>query len=183
MRTRIFVTLAIVATILSFSFSAASSIKSMPYKAYYNNLTADTKKQIECLAENMYFEAAHESKEGKIAVAFVTMNRMNSGYFPNTICGVVKQKTQTVCQFSWYCEERPKAMSYGKVLTNTSNVLYNDIRELAVYVYANYDKINDPSKGALFYHADYVNPNWRNMEKTAVIGRHIFYIRKDLRNI
>jgi hypothetical protein len=74
-------------------------------------------------------------------------------------------------------------MSYGKVLTNTSNVLYNDIRELAVYVYANYDKISDPSKGALFYNADYVNPNWRNMEKTAVIGRHIFYIRKDLRNI
>jgi hypothetical protein len=68
-------------------------------------------------------------------------------------------------------------------LTNSNNSLYNDIRNLAIYVYANYELLNDPTNGALFYHADYVRPGWRNMEKTAVIGRHIFYIRKDLRNI
>jgi spore germination cell wall hydrolase CwlJ-like protein len=27
---------------------------------------------------------------------------------------------------------------------------------------------------AMYYHADYVNPNWRR-EKIAKIGRHIFY--------
>jgi spore germination cell wall hydrolase CwlJ-like protein len=181
MQPRILFTLAAVTLILGVSVALASFQTSMPYKAYYNNLTADTKKQIECLAQNIYFEAAHEPEQGKVAVAFVTLNRVKSKHFESDICGVVKQKTGGVCQFSWYCEERPKAMSYAKVLTNEHNPLYNDIRNLAIHVYANYELINDPTKGALFYHADYVRPGWKNMEKTAVIGRHIFYIRKDLR--
>jgi spore germination cell wall hydrolase CwlJ-like protein len=41
--------------------------------------------------------------------------------------------------------------------------------------------MEDPSKGAMFYHADYVFPQWKNMTKTAVIGRHIFYNKKDLK--
>jgi spore germination cell wall hydrolase CwlJ-like protein len=33
----------------------------------------------------------------------------------------------------------------------------------------------------LFYHADYVNPHWRKAKKQTVqIGRHIFYVRKDM---
>jgi spore germination cell wall hydrolase CwlJ-like protein len=185
MQLRILTTLALIAGILFFGLAMAhmNQSKSMPYKAYFNNLTADTKKQIECLAENIYFEAAHEPEQGKVAVAFVTLNRVKSKHFENDICGVVKQKAGGVCQFSWYCEDRPKAISQNRLLTNSNNSLYNDIRNLAIYVYANYEMINDPTKGALFYHADYVRPGWRNMEKTAVIGRHIFYIRKDLRNI
>ena len=185
MQLRILTTLALIAGILFFGLAMAhmNQNKSMPYKAYFNNLTADTKKQIECLAENIYFEAAHEPEQGKVAVAFVTLNRVKSKFFGNDICGVVKQKAGGVCQFSWYCEDRPKAISQNRLLTNSNNSLYNDIRNLAIYVYANYEMINDPTKGALFYHADYVRPGWKNMEKTAVIGRHIFYIRKDLRNI
>ena len=45
---------------------------------------------------------------------------------------------------------------------------------MAVYVYANYENLKDITKGALYYHADYVNPRWK-LEKTTVIGRHIFY--------
>ena len=182
MQVRILFTLIIVTTILGFSVALANfQTPNMPYKAYYNNLTADTKKEIECLAENIYFEAAYEPDKGKVAVAFVTLNRVKSKHFENDICGVVKQKTGSVCQFSWYCEDRPKAMSLGKVLTNSNSPLYNDIRNIAIYVYANYERLEDPTKGALFYHADYVNPGWRNMERTAVIGRHIFYNRKDLK--
>jgi spore germination cell wall hydrolase CwlJ-like protein len=40
--------------------------------------------------------------------------------------------------------------------------------------------MTDPSNGALFYHADYVDPKWKNMIRTNVIGRHIFYNRKNL---
>lgn len=182
MQVRILFTLAIVTLILGFSYSLANiQLPYMPYKAYFNNLTADVKKQIVCLAENIYFEAAYEPYKGKIAVAFVTLNRVNSKHFENTICDVVKEKRGKVCQFSWYCEEKPKAMSYGNVLTNSNSSLYNDITRIAIYVYANYDRLEDPTKGALFYHADYVNPGWRNMEKTATIGRHIFYTRKDLK--
>jgi spore germination cell wall hydrolase CwlJ-like protein len=53
------------------------------------------------------------------------------------------------------------------------------VKDLAAYVYANHQKIKDPSKGALFYHADYVNPGWKNMVYLTKIGRHKFYNRKE----
>jgi spore germination cell wall hydrolase CwlJ-like protein len=149
------------------------------YKANYNLLSKEHKKQVDCLAENIYFESAHEPNKGKIAVAFVTINRVNSNLFENNICGVVKQRNHNVCQFSWWCQEREKAMSEQKVLTNGNNLLYNDIRNIALYVYMNYEKLEDPTKGALFYHADYVDPKWKNMKHMATIGQHIFYNVKE----
>ena len=146
----------------------------------------ERERQLDCLTKNIYYEAATEPFEGKVGVAQVTLNRAESGKFPNDICRVVYQKNifydKVICQFSWYCEERPKAISKSRHLTKTNNSLYNDIRDLALYVYLNHEEMEDPSRGALFYHADYVSPGWRNMEKTNVIGRHIFYIRKDLKS-
>jgi hypothetical protein len=152
-----------------------------------HDLNKTARQEIECLAQNIYFESAHEPVQGQIAVAFVTLNRMKSGYFPNTYCDVVKQKTYnnsyTVCQFSWYCEDRPLAILKAGGLTNNNNSLYNKIVELSLNFYLNHDKMMDPTKGALFYHADYVSPGWPNMRKTAYIGRHIFYQKTTLRNV
>ena len=136
--------------------------------------------QVECLAENIYFESGYEPKEGQVAVAFVTLNRLKSGIFAEDICGVVKQKINNVCQFSWYCEDRQYNISTNKSLTSSNNSLYNSIRELATNVYANSERMTDPSNGALYYHADYVKPGWKNMQTTAVIGRHIFYNKKGI---
>ena len=130
----------------------------------YNQLTKETQKQIDCLAENIYFEAGFESRKGKEAVALVTLNRMQDPRFPKDICGVVKQKTTSVCQFSWFCQ--------NPSIRNKD--VYEDAKEVAVYVYANYENLKDITQGALYYHADYVNPRWK-LEKTTVIGRHIFY--------
>jgi spore germination cell wall hydrolase CwlJ-like protein len=55
--------------------------------------------------------------------------------------------------------------------------LYNEIRDLAVYVVMNYENIKDVTYGATYYHADYVNPAW-GLPKTTKIGRHIFYKKK-----
>jgi len=182
-RTAVLITMCMVALITGFVLQATGNATQLIYKANFNMLSADAKQQVECLAENIYFEAGHEPKLGQVAVAFVTINRVKSGRFENDICGVVKQKIQNVCQFSWWCEERPKAIATSKVLTNGQNKVYNDVRNVALHVYANYEKLEDPSKGALFYHADYVKPGWRNMEYLTTIGRHLFYNRKDLRNI
>ena len=131
----------------------------------YSELTKDTKKQIDCLAENIYHEARSEPEKGKVAVALVTLNRVEDPRFPKDICGVVKQKTQGMCQFSWFCTP---------VTSNKGSESYQSAKEVAVYVYANYEKLHDITKGALYYHADYVNPGWK-LQKTVTIGRHIFY--------
>lgn len=135
----------------------------------YSQLTRDAQKQVDCLAQNIYHEAGYEPEDGQIAVALVTLNRTEDPRFPKDICSVVKQRTNTVCQFSWFCEGK-------KAIRN--NFVYEQTREVALYVYANYEKMHDFTKGALYYHADYVNPRWK-LEKTTKIGHHIFYKEKD----
>jgi spore germination cell wall hydrolase CwlJ-like protein len=143
----------------------------------YSDLTPKAKREVDCLADNIYFESANEPREGKIAVAMVTLNRVEKG-FSDTICGVVKQKTNNssghiVCQFSWWCETRAKNSSLSKA--KYQKELYQESQDIAVYVYMNYDIMHDNTKGALFFHADYINPQWK-LKRTVIIGRHIFYI-------
>ena len=135
------------------------------FEVRYSELTKDAKKQVDCLAENIYHEAGNESDEGKVAVGLVTLNRVQDPKFPKDICSVVKQKVNYTCQFSWFCMP---------VYLNKNSDTYQKSLEVALHVYANYEKIKDFTHGALFYHADYVNPNWK-LDKTTKIGRHIFY--------
>ncbi len=85
---------------------------------------AEQTRQLECLTRNIYWEAASEPFEGKVAVAQVTLNRMQSGKFPNSVCGVVYQKNvfyeKVVCQFSWHCEGNQKMKPIHKPLWRES---------------------------------------------------------------
>ena len=131
---------------------------------------AEQTRQLECLTRNIYWEAASEPFEGKVAVAQVTLNRMNSGKFPDSVCGVVHQKNvfyeKVVCQFSWYCEGTQKTKPVHKPL-------WRESEEVAKKVLLEGFRL--PSmKDALYYHADYVNPGW-NHPKIEKIGHHIFY--------
>jgi spore germination cell wall hydrolase CwlJ-like protein len=126
-------------------------------------LTEFDKRQIQCLAENAYFEAGNQSIKGKIAVSNVVMNRVEDKRFPKTPCGVVYQRTKRVCQFSWVCEGKKRIRSQEQ---------FADAKETAEQVYLG--EIGDVTRGAKFYHADYVNPGW-NLRRVIQIGDHIFY--------
>jgi spore germination cell wall hydrolase CwlJ-like protein len=148
----------------------AKTVSSNVINVPYQFLSAKEKKEVDCLADNIYYEAGYEPKEGRIAVAAVTLNRVKSQRFNDTVCGVVKQKIRNTCQFTWLCD--------GSANRVPNENKYKEARELAIHVYFNHGVIEDPSKGALFYHADYVNPQWK-LDKTTVIGRHIFYKPKE----
>lgn len=126
-------------------------------------LSRDDKRQIQCLAENAYFEAGNQSQKGKIAVTNVVMNRVADKRFPNTPCGVVYQRTRSVCQFSWVCEG-------NKRIRNMK--MFAASRKAAEDVYLR--NVGDVTRGAKFYHANYVNPGW-NLRRVTQIGAHIFY--------
>lgn len=126
-------------------------------------LSSYDKRQIQCLAENAYFEAGNQSIKGKIAVTNVVMNRVEDKRFPKTPCSVVHQRTKRVCQFSWVCEGKKRIHSMTQ---------YADAREVAELVYLG--KVADNTKGAKFYHANYVSPGW-NYKRVTKIGAHIFY--------
>ena len=168
MRIRLYTLIALF-LISSLIFASASFSTDRFIDVRYEQLTKDAKKQIDCLADNIYHEAGYEPDQGKVAVALVTMNRVQDPRYPKDICSVVKQKVNYTCQFTWFCQEKQ---------TNRQKTAYEQSRDIALHVYANYEKLKDFTNGALFYHADYVNPHWRGLEKTAVVGRHIFYKEK-----
>lgn len=146
------------------------NLYNLPFKVGYSSLDKETQKQVTCLADNIYFEAAHEPLDGKKAVAFVTINRVLTGNYKDDICGVVYQKTGGTCQFSWYCDSNVTS----KRLTVRDTMLYNEIRDIAVNMLINYERQEDVTGGATYYHADYVNPGWK-LQRVVKIGRHIFY--------
>jgi spore germination cell wall hydrolase CwlJ-like protein len=127
-------------------------------------------KDLDCLAINIYREAGNEPFEGKVAVAQVTLNRTQSPDFPNSVCGVVYQKNnftrRIVCQFSWYCDSKHR----NRPIDQES---YDESFRVAKMVLVEDFKLESLDQ-ALFYHADYVNPNW-GLIKITKIGQHIFY--------
>jgi spore germination cell wall hydrolase CwlJ-like protein len=143
------------------------------HKSYVTAENVD--KTIDCLAMNIYREAGVESFEGKVAVAQVTLNRVDHPDFPKDVCAVVYQKnvimSKVVCQFSWYClGPLPKPKE--------NDLAYIESRAVAKKVLLEGFRL-DGLKDALFYHATYVKPNWP-YPKIATIGQHIFYKGKDV---
>lgn len=119
---------------------------------------------VKCLADNIYHEAKGESLRGKFGVAQVTINRLNSKHFPNSICDVVYERTKNLCQFSWTCQ-RNRSIVYNEHYEDSLNIAL-----AFVYNNAKYDILQH----SLFFHADYVRPKWKKKPITK-IGKHIFY--------
>lgn len=125
--------------------------------------------ELTCLALNIYFEARSEPLKGMLAVGHVVLNRVAHRSFPDSICDVIRDGGEVVrhrCQFSWWCDgrsDRPR-----------NAAAWDAARLVAWFVYKGYT--DDPTDGALWYHADYVEPFWRNAYlRGPQIGRHIFY--------
>lgn len=127
-------------------------------------------KEVTCLAQNIYYEAASEPYEGKLAVAQVTLNRVRSGKFAPTVCDVVKQRNSingiTICQFSWVCE---KAYAIRDPYKWEESLL---VARKALTTPVAHDHLKKTN--AMYYHADYVNPRWPK-QRIMQIGHHIFY--------
>ena len=133
--------------------------------------------ELECMSKNIYFEAALESTAGKMAVAQVTMNRVRSTQYPNTVCAVITQgkhyasghPVRDRCQFSWYCDGKDDNVPH-------KGSMWRESQEVAKYVLLKPD-LMDITDGATHYHADYISsPRWANpRRKTVEIDTHIFY--------
>jgi spore germination cell wall hydrolase CwlJ-like protein len=164
----------VVVILLSISMTSHTENLFSNLKVPYTALNSKAKTQVECLAQNIYFEAGREEYRGQLAVAFVTLRRAENVNYPKSVCGVVRQKTEGTCQFSWWCEDhkREKAIKYR--YTYAEKQQYNESRKVALHAYLNWEDMKDPTKGALFYHNTSVNPRWK-LIKTVQIGNHIFY--------
>ena len=128
-------------------------------------------RDLECLARNIYYEARGEPKNGQKAVAKVTLNRVNSSRFPNSICEVVyekrwdKRRKRYVGAFAWTeLDQLPKLKKKKwQEAWSIAETVYTDPKSVQL-------------GGALYYHATRIKPRWAKQKKRIKkIGRHIFY--------
>lgn len=135
------------------------------------SLSPKQAKEMHCLALNIYFEARSEPTGGQLAVAFVTMNRVQSRRYPNTTCGVVWQKRQ----FSWTHDgksDRPREQNAWARAQMIARFILNKYMALPEKV----RRIMDRTDGALHYYAPKLaNPYWAKAKSvTFAVGGHVF---------
>jgi len=129
------------------------------------------RQNVECLARNVYHEARGEPLDGQYAVAEVTMNRLYSKRYPDSVCAVVHEKRwdairkRYVGGFSWtefYSVSEPAGEAWDLA------------QKVAADIY--YKRVPPRLDGALFYHATWIRPSWaEERRRVARIGRHVFY--------
>ena len=135
-----------------------------------------TERAQECLAIALYHEARGEPVAGQDAVGRVIMNRVDSNYHPDTVCGVVYKNAhkRNRCQFSFACDgisDRPKeTKAWSKKLKLAEDLLDcgKTCREQ--------QRAEGGISSSTHYHATYVNPRWaKKLKRTGKVGNHIFY--------
>jgi spore germination cell wall hydrolase CwlJ-like protein len=126
-------------------------------------------KSEKCLAEAIYFEARGEAVRGQIAVAQVVMNRAFSGFYPNTVCGVVYQNKHRhlACQFTFACD------NVADVVREPD--MWDRAKKIAKAMLDGQLWLPEVAKST-HYHAYWVRPSWVNeMKKMYKFGVHTFY--------
>ena len=126
-------------------------------------------KSEKCMAEAVYFESRGEPKRGQIAVAQVVMNRVFSGFYPNTVCGTVYQNANrhNACQFTFACDDVKDTIEEPDMWQQAKEIAH-DMLDGRLWL---------PEIGhSTHYHAYWVHPSWVNeMKKLYKIGVHSFY--------
>lgn len=150
---------------------------------------------VDCLTENMYFEARSDGYAGMYATSMVVINRVMDSRYPDSVCGVVKQgpvreswKTRdnpkiadkdrkyfpvkNKCQFSWYCDGKADVMYDEESLHIAKEIAHIILDDFTT------NGAIDITEGATHYHATTVLPYWANsrgMAKVTIVGSHVFY--------
>jgi len=123
----------------------------------------DMSRDLQCLAEAIYFEARGEPLAGQLGVAQVILNRTQSPLFPDDYCSVVSQPAQ----FSFVRNGRiPAAPANSRAWR----------RAKAIARIAHQELWESEAQDALFFHATYVRPRWAQTKLArATIDSHVFY--------
>lgn len=113
-----------------------------------------------CMAAAIYWEAKGEPLAGQLAVAQVIRNRVDSGRWADSVCGVVKQPRQ----FSF--------VRGGAWADPVERDAWATARALALIALS--DSWRALAGGATSFHATRVSPGWQKA-RVATIGNHVFY--------
>lgn len=146
--------------------AAASAHHSDEYKQRQAEFIRENIESIKCLALNLYHEARSEGSTGMQLVADVTINRVRSSRFPNSICQVVYDRKQ----FSW---THTISNSTPRNKTAWKRAVRISLTTLWKHSNGTYNRLTS----ADHYFADYIErPVWvSGMKFVGKHGSHLFY--------
>lgn len=120
-----------------------------------------TARDRECLQRAMFFESNRSSPDGLMAVGTVVMNRLASGSYPDTICGVVGQKNQ---------------FAPGVLTRKMNSNALPDVQAAADAVLKG--KRHPSLKNSMFFHTAGLKFPYNNMHYVLVAGGNSFYEKR-----
>lgn len=148
-----------------------------------------------CLVKNVFYEGAryyrgkentkefegmqmteeklkHHILKERIKIINVTMNRVKSKQYPNTICKVVHQYKQ----FSWTLEQHKVKRSIKSIHRHIESEM-NNLKEIEELVHNHLvQNVPDITGGAVYYHTHWSYPSWRKKKiKVASTLWHKYY--------
>jgi spore germination cell wall hydrolase CwlJ-like protein len=144
---------------------AVTRVSTAPARPFH--LAEATSRDLDCLADAVYYEARGESVAGQAAVAQVVLNRVRHPQFPKTVCGVVFQGVQSAdCQFSFACD--------GSMDQPKDRAAWARAEQIAARALAG---VVMPQVGqATHFHVVGVQPEWGpSLMRVAQVGLHVFY--------
>jgi N-acetylmuramoyl-L-alanine amidase len=131
------------------------------------NVDVPEERDIVCLALNIYHEARNQPFEGQLAVAHVTLNRMEDSLGSASICDVVFRGRH----FSWTSDPAKRRVKSARETAAWETA--QRVARMAIE-----DRDADPVGGSTFFHATWVQPDWASaFVRVRQIGDHIFYAR------
>jgi len=131
------------------------------------NTEIPNERDIVCLALNVYHEARNQPFEGQLAVAHVTLNRMEDSLGSASICDVVFRGRD----FSWTSDPAKRRVKSAREANAWETA--QRVARIALE-----DRDADPVGGSTFFHAIWVQPDWAaTFVRVRQIGDHIFYAR------
>jgi len=153
-------------SVLLFLFGIEGTSFAMPHKNY-GGCEGNCEQQLEvaslnCLAQTIFYEAGNQPTRGKVAVAFVVLNRAKRNQ--KTICEIVKQRGQFFWVGNKELQQRPKNKKQWEACL-----------ELAKDILINSNEYEDPTNGALAFRRVNDHPFQKGWIALATIGPHIFY--------
>lgn len=130
-----------------------------------------------CMSVTIWFESRGDGIQSMVGVANNIIQRVESNFYPNTVCEVVHQVSNDSCAYSWWCDGKKDIIDLSssidrKAFIQASLVADAFLNGEEYFVLPDFDN-------ALLYHSNKVSPDWSKSPLTkyvGTLGSHRYYL-------
>ena len=131
---------------------------------------------VDIIARTVWGEARNQSRQGRLAIAWVIINRHRSGKW---FAGDSFSETCLMDrQFS--CWNNNTKWRHQMLEINMGDKIFAECTLVSLGALLGDSNFQDPTDGATHFHTSDVVPSWINgLEPNCIIGSHVFYSNVD----